>query len=215
LKNYRLHGRGCLSLSFNSPSEAKELTSTRVSEKPTTTTPTYSTIENVVKKNKQSKHSRVLCQSLLDYDPEQEFVINISIRIGKTRTGNSKKRTSNVVRCARISSIELENLNNKALSSYYIRTFCLPRVAAVDYMNDVEARRYYCKELSFSLKRCGVRLKLDYPEAYEKLSRYVEDERAFLPIVLYGQKAGKNYKCILHQGKYNPSEEARGEGVLV
>uniref|UniRef100_A0A7M5UNX0 Apical junction molecule ajm1 alpha/beta domain-containing protein n=1 Tax=Clytia hemisphaerica TaxID=252671 RepID=A0A7M5UNX0_9CNID len=213
LKNYRAIGRGCVVLTFNSPSEAKEMTSQKAER--LAHQPTYSTIDNVIKKNKQSKHSKVLCQSLLDYDPEQEFVVNISIRIGKTRTSNSKKRTSNVVRCARISSIEIPDLFDKALSSYYIRTFCLPRVAVNDYMNDVEVRRYYCKELSFSLKRCGVRLKLDYPEAYEKLSRYVEDERPFLPIVLYGQKSGKNYKCILHQGKYNHSEEARGEGVLV
>ena len=228
LKNYRAHGRGCVILSFNSPSEAKEMASGRngtgsSSDKTTQnqgsyTSYSYSTISDVVKKNKQSKHSKVLCQSLLDYDPEQEFVINISIRIGKTRTttnsGSAKKRTSNVVRCARVSSLE-SGVSEDSFSSYYIRTFCLPRVAAVDYTNDVEVRRYYCKELSFSLKRCGVRLKLDYPEAYEKLSRYVEDERAFLPIVLYGQKSGKNFKCILHQGKYNPSEEARGEGVLV
>ena len=215
LKNYRgSSGRGCVTLSFNSPSEAKEMASSHTTTDKLKLQPTYSTIESVVKKNKQSKHSKVLCQSLLDYDPEQEFVVNISIRIGKTRTSNAKKRTSNVVRCERISSLEL-GAPEDSLSSYYIRTFCLPRVTSVEYMNDVEVRRYYCKELSFSLKRCGVRLKLDYPEAYEKLSRYVGDERAFLPIVLYGQKSGKNYKCILHQGKYNPSEEARGEGVLV
>lgn len=216
LHNHQLKGRGCLLLSFDSPSEAK---AAAVSEgKALLTTPTYSIIDTIVKKDKKTKHSRILHQSIIDYDPEQEFVVNISIKIGKTNTSGSKKRVSNVVRCARISMLSREDANgvpSKLLSSYYIRTFCLPKVAVVEYMNDTEVRRYYCKELSFSLKRCGVRLKADYPEAYEKLCSYVEDEKPFLPIVLYGQRSGKNFKCILHQGKYNPTEEARGEGVLV
>jgi len=107
----------------------------------------------------------------------------------------------------------LVSLYDNISQSYVIRTFTLPILD--DNFNDRETRRYYCRELSFSLKRCGVRLKNEYNDCYEKLCAYVENERMFQPLVLYGKKDGRNFKCIIYPSDMHHTSEERGEGVMV
>ena len=209
VESFNIFGRGCLMINFSSPTEAKLALVSKTTI--IAASPIYTCIDNIKRDNRQSL---VLQQTLQDYDPEQEFVLNITIGVSKKERSTRNKK-STVVKCARISILS-ENMTVYCDSlSYLIRTFSLPKESGDAVLSDIDARRFYCREVSFSLKRCGVRLKLDYPDAYEKLCQYVERDVLFLPLVLYGQRDGRNYKCMLYPGAINQSEEAHGSGVLV
>lgn len=213
-ESFNIFGRGALFVNFDSATDAKIALVSKTTA--LTTSPVYTPEGNMQNDNAQNRHTRFLYQTLQDYDPEQEFVINISIVIGDSKEIPKKNRKSTVVRCARIPILPANTSTfGHNLSSYVIRTFSLPKTIGEDFISNMEARRYYCREISFGLKRCGVHLKTEYPDAYEKLCRYVEQGVVFLPLVLYGQRDGRNFKCILYPESVNKTEEAHGEGFLV
>ena len=213
VESYETFGRGCLGIVFENPTEAKLAL---ISKHATLTrTPLYSTIEAVRSDN--NKHSHFLYQVLQDYDPEQEFVVNISIAVNpKTSTSKRKYKSSSIVRSARIPMIEpISILYGNLSSSYTIRIFTLPDILDTTVTNDKKTRRYYCREILFSLKQYGVRLKADFKDAYEQLCLFVEHDILFPPLVLYGLKNGRNFKCIVYSTETHDDDFIHGEGALV
>ena len=213
VESYETFGRGCLSIVFENPTEAKLALISKHAI--LTRTPLYSTIEAVRCDN--NKHSHFLYQVLQDYDPEQEFVVNISIALNpKTSTSKRKYKSSSIVRSARIPMIEpISILYGNLSSSYTIRTFTLPDIVDTIVANDKKTRRYYCREILFSLKQYGVRLKADFKDAYEQLCLFVEHDILFPPLVLYGLKNGRNFKCIVYSTETHDDDFIHGEGALV
>jgi hypothetical protein len=65
----------------------------------------------------------------------------------------------------------------------------------------MEARRHYCRNISKGLKQYGIRMKKDYPEAYDNLCLYVEKNIPFKPLTVYGNKDSKIIACkIMPEG---------------
>ena len=213
VESYETFGRGCLGIVFENPTEAKLALISKHAI--LTRTPLYSTIEAVRCDN--NKHSHFLYQVLQDYDPEQEFVVNISIALNpKTSTSKRKYKSSSIVRSARIPMIEpISILYGNLSSSYTIRIFTLPDILDTIIANDKKTRRYYCREILFSLKQYGVRLKADFKDAYEQLCLFVEHDILFPPLVLYGLKNGRNFKCIVYSTETHEDDFIHGEGALV
>ena len=120
------------------------------------------------------------------------------------------------MRSARIPMIEpISILYGNLSSSYTIRIFTLPDILDTTVTNDKKTRRYYCREILFSLKQYGVRLKADFKDAYEQLCLFVEHDILFPPLVLYGLKNGRNFKCIVYSTETHDDDFIHGEGALV
>ena len=219
---YQVFGRGCVMLRFQSPADIEF--NALASGLNLSTQPVYKSVKKVISENKAHRHLNVLCQNIKDYDPEQEFVLSIYVWIGQMDHRNNTRdraKCTAVVRSARISmgSVQRDGYDASILP-YSIRTFSLPTCLyrGLDATEaDIETRRYYCKEIAFGLKRYGVHLKSEYPEAYEKLYRYIDQALLFTPIILYGKRNGRNFKCILYSGKVEKtsSDEFYGAGAFV
>lgn len=215
---YQIFGRGCLTMTFKSPNDIEYDAVSPGTE--LSTQPTYKDFKTVLAENKPYRHLHMLCQNIKDYDPDQEFVLDIFVYIGNMSSCEkgklSEKNHTSIVRSARISVVKLLNPDyGEAILSYGIRTFSLPTSFQGENETDVETRRYYCKEIAFGLKRYGVHLKSEYPVAYEKLYRYIDKEVLFSPIILYGKRNNRNYKCILYSGELKKSQEYCGAGAFV
>ena len=223
LEGFRESGRGCVLISFSSPMAAKFFLSSGTNS--FVDDPSYATLNEVLNDGIVTKHQVLLQQTLLDYNPEIEFVVNLTVFVGKQNQLQSATRSrfnsSSLLRCSKIPlngiflSHELEPYPE---TSYEIRVFYLPKSKSHHFINETEARRYYCREVSYGLRRYGVVLKRDYPDAYDKLCLYVEHNVEFLPITLYGQSKGTNYKCIVFPEEFSGSSktlELQGRGMLV
>ena len=223
LEGFRESGRGCVLISFSSPMAAKFFLSSGTNS--FVNDPSYATLNEVLNDGIVTKHQVLLQQTLLDYNPEIEFVVNLTVFVGKQNelqaSTRSRFNSSSLLRCSKIplNGIFLSHeLGPYPETSYEIRVFYLPKSKSHHFINETEARRYYCREVSYGLRKYGVVLKRDYPEAYDKLCLYVEHNVEFLPITLYGQSKGKNYKCVVFPEEFSGSSrtlELQGRGMLV
>ena len=224
LEGFQGEGRGCVLITFSSPMAAKFflVSGTNVFVKD----PAYATLNEVMSGGIITKHQVLLQQTMQDYNPEYEFVTNLTVFVGKQNqimsSSRSRFNTSALLRCSKIP------LNRIFLSSdcetpypdtsYDIKVFYLPRSKKHHFINETEARRYYCREVSYGLRKYGVFLKRDHPEAYDTLCLYVEHNVEFVPITLYGQANGSNYKCVVFPEGFSGSSgtlELQGRGMLV
>ena len=149
-----------------------------------------------------SKHRVSMLQNLEDYDPNTEFVLNLAILAGKM--GNSpdtpmpRHKLNTVLHCVRISLSNTVVPSSPAVASDTspeTKVFRLPKCARHEFVDDVEARRHYCRNISKSLKQYGIRLKHDYPDVYEKMCLYVEKSVDFEPQTVYGNRESKLVLC--------------------
>ena len=223
LEGFHESGRGCVLISFSSPIAAKFFlvsgTNSFVND------PSYVSLDEVLNEGIVTKHQVLLQQTLQDYNPEVEFVANLTVYVGKQNemqaSNRSRFKSSALLRCAKIplNSIFLSTeVDSFPETSYDIKVFYLPRSKNHHFINETEARRYYCREVSYGLRKYGVVLKRDYPEAYDKLCLYVEHDVKFVPITLYGQSNGNNYKCVVFPEGFSSSSaalELEGRGMLV
>ena len=223
LEGFQDSGRGCVLITFSSPMAAKFflVAGTNVFVKD----PAYATLNEVMSGGIVTKHQVLLQQTLQDYNPEFEFVVNLTVFVGKQNqvvaSNRSRFNSSALLRCTKIplSSIFLSSdCGPYPETSYDIKVFYLPRSKNHHFVNETEARRYYCRDVSYGLRKYGVFLKRDHPEAYDKLCLYVEHNIEFVPITLYGQSNGSNYKCIIFPEGFSESAgtmELQGRGMLV
>ena len=217
-------GRGCVMINFTSPVTAKFFLVSGTDVFPSS--PMYTSIQEVTKEGITTKHQVLLLQTLQDYNPGSEFVTNIGIAVGQQQETDpsvppSRHNSNIVLRCAKLplhpDHVDDDTPPNEE-SSYEIKVFYLPKSIQHDFVSDAEARRYYCQEISRGLRRYGIRLKIDYPETYEKLCLYVEHNIGFMPMTLYGQAEGKNFKCIIFPEGFRGTAdrmELEGRGVMV
>ena len=180
-ENYKINGKGCVSINFLSPSEVKFTYKKNILP----TQYSYAVIKNI-DDDKQNRHNCLLQQTLRDYNPEEEFIVNISVQI-EIKKSQNKYHPPSVVRCGRIPFLS-KGVNYKGTLSLK-RKFSLPVVNSL-HMNTMETRRYFCREVSISLKRYGVTVK-DYRHVYKSLCNYVENNIPFEPYIFSKQIDGK------------------------
>eukprot|EP00794_Sanderia_malayensis_P015689 gene15689-17271_t len=211
VRGYEDFGRGCVLVTFSSPMAAKFFLVSGTNS--FATKPVFSPLKDVDYGRITTKHQVLLLQTLHDYIPESELVIDLTVYLGKQNevrmTSQSRLKSTALLRCTKL-PLNARFLNENSgdpsqqnESSYDIKVFYLPRSQRHHFVNDTEARRYYCREVSYGLRRYGVQLKTDYRDVYDKLCLYVEDNTEFAPITLYGQANGKNYKCIIFPEGFN------------
>ncbi|XP_065646729.1 serine-rich adhesin for platelets isoform X1 [Hydra vulgaris] len=184
-ENYKINGKGCLSIKFLSLNEVKFTCKKNVLP----TQYCYVQIKEV-ESDKQNRQNCLLLQTLRDYNPEEEFIVKISVQ-NQIKKNQSKCNPPSVFRCGRIPFLLTNKLST--LSAY--RTFSIPFINLV-HINTMETRRYFCREISMSLKRYGFILK-DNRVVYEGLCQYVESNIPFQPFLISKFINGKKIEfCI-------------------
>ena len=200
-EGFKKKGRGCVLVTFASAQSARKFMTTGCTFFPSP--PTYSSLQDLQAEGVVSKHRVALTQNIRDYDPEEEFVLNLAIIAGKMENlpANPVPRRK-VTTVLQVIKIPLSSMLKEDASSSpsdpktETKLFYLPKCARHEFVNENEARRHYCRNISKNLKQYGIRLKNDYPDVYEKLCLYVEQNIRFKePLTVYGNQGKKIVMC--------------------
>lgn len=201
-EGFKRKGRGCVLVTFASPQLARKFMTTGCTFFPSP--PTYSSLQDLQAEGVVSKHRVALTQTIKDYNPEEEFVLNLAIIAGKMENLPAnpipRRKVNTVLQVIKIplSSKVKETMCSPAPNDPKTETkvFYLPKCARHEFVNENEARRHYCRNISKNLKQYGIKLKNDYPDVYEKLCLYVDQNIHFKdPLVVYGNQGKKIVMC--------------------
>ena len=200
---HKKKGRGSVMVTFASAQSARKFMTTGCTFFPSP--PTYSSLVDLQAEGVISKHKVSLMQHIKDYEPDEEFVLNLAIIAGKMENLPTnpvpRRKVSTVLQVVKIPlSNKLKETSPKlSLPSdpnTETKVFYLPKCARHEFVNENEARRHYCRNISKNLKQYGIRLKHDYPDVYEKLCRYVDQNIRFTePLTVYGNQGKKIVMC--------------------
>ena len=200
-EGFKKKGRGCVLVTFASAQLARKFMTTGCSFFPSP--PTYSSLQDLQAEGVVSKHRVALTQNIKDYDPKEEFVLNLAIIAGKMENlpANPVPRRK-VTTVLQVIKIPLSSKLKEDVSSLpsdpktETKLFYLPKCARHEFVNENEARRHYCRNISKNLKQYGIRLKSDYPDVYEKLCLYVDQNIRFKePLTVYGNQGKRIVMC--------------------
>ena len=196
---YNKKGRGVVMAIFNSPELAREFI-TKGHDAFSGRKPTYSSLAELHREGIISKHRVALMQAVRDYEPNQELVFNIAV----VATNNipivpaPRYKLNTVLHCIKMPLNDLIVARQpRDYDKVETRLFALPKCSRHEFVNEMEARRHYCRNLSKNLRQYNIKLKEDYPESYRKLCMYVEHNISFEPMTVYGQRSGLRYKCVI------------------
>lgn len=200
---HKKKGRGSVMVIFASAQSARKFMTSGCSffHSP----PTYSSLMDLQAEGVLSKHKVALIQNIKDYEPDEEFVLNLAIVAGKMEDLPAnpvpRRKVNTVLQVVKIplsgqfkETSPASTLPSEANTE--TKVFYLPKCARHEFVNDNEARRHYCRNISKNLKQYGIRLKHDYPDVYEKLCLYVDKNIRFNePLTVYGNQGKKIVMC--------------------
>ena len=200
---HKKKGRGSVMVTFASAQSARKFMTSGCTFFPSP--PTYSSLIDLQAEGVISKHKVTLLQNIKDYEPEEEFVLNLAIVAGKMEDLPAnpipRRKVSTVLQVVKIPlSSQLKKTapssNLPGDANTEVKVFYLPKCARHEFVNDSEARRHYCRNISKNLKQYGIRLKHDYPDVYGKLCLYVDQNVPFTePLTVYGNQGKKIVMC--------------------
>ena len=200
-EGFKKKGRGCVLVTFASAQSARKFMTTGCSFFPSP--PTYSSLQDLQAEGVVSKHRVALTQNIRDYDPEEEFVLNLAIIAGKMENLPAnpvpRRKVTTVLQVIKIplsTMLKEDAPSPPSNPNTETKLFYLPKCARHEFVNENEARRHYCRNISKNLKQYGIRLKNDYPDVYEKLCLYVDQNIRFKePLTVYGNQGKKIVMC--------------------
>ena len=196
---YQKKGRGVVMAIFNSPELAREFI-TKGHDAFSGRKPTYSSLTELHREGIISKHRVALMQAVRDYEPNQELVFNIAVVASNNipMVPAPRYKLNTVLHCIKMPLNDLIVARQpRDYEKVETRLFALPKCSRHEFVNEMEARRHYCRNLSKNLRQYNVKLKEDYPECYRKLCMYVEHNISFEPMTVYGQRGGLSYRCVI------------------
>ena len=196
---YKKKGRGVVMAIFNNPELAREFI-TKGHDAFSGRKPTYSSLAELHREGIISKHRVALMQAVRDYEPNQEFVFNIAVVATNNIpiTPAPRYKLNTVLHCIKMPLNDVIVARQpKDFDQVETRLFALPKCSRHEFVNEMEARRHYCRNLSKNLRQYNIKLKDDYPECYRKLCLYVEHNIPFEPMIVFGQRSGLSYKCVI------------------
>ena len=196
---YIKKGRGVVMATFNSPQLAREFI-TKGHDAFSGRKPTYSSLAELSREGVISKHRVAVMQAVRDYEPNEEFVFNIAVVAVNDIPMEPAPRykLNTVLHCIKMPLNEkIVARQPKEHGRVETRLFALPKCSRHEFVNEMEARRHYCRNLSKNLRLYNIKLKQDYQDCYKKLCMYVEHDIPFEPMIVYGERSGITYKCII------------------
>ncbi|KAM9821187.1 apical junction component 1 homolog [Neosynchiropus ocellatus] len=202
---YLSRGRGVLFLGFPNPASSSNFLQYGLDSLPMS--PTYLSLRELESfKDNLGEYCKELQEAGKEYDPNECFVLNVSIAVGEQLPdGPSPRNQAPTVRKyakVALASFSPERKSHKKEGD--METLILtPPPGTADIDKDGEEGRK-AREICFiniqrELRIRGVFLRHEYPQVYQQLCEFVENNRRFTPTTIYpiDKRTGKQFMCMI------------------
>ncbi|XP_062268836.1 apical junction component 1 homolog [Platichthys flesus] len=202
---YLSRGRGVLFLGFPNPASSSNFLQYGLDS--LLMSPTYLSLRELDSfKDNLGEYCKELQQAGKEYDPNECFILNVSIAVGDILAdGPSPRNQAPTVRKyakVALASFSPERTVHKKESD--METLILtPPPGTADIDKDGEEGRK-AREICFiniqrELRIRGVFLRHEYPQVYQQLCEFVERNRRFTPTTIYpiDKRTGKQFLCMI------------------
>ncbi|XP_042193341.1 apical junction component 1 homolog [Callorhinchus milii] len=201
---YLSRGKGVLFLGFPNPGSAENFIQYGLES--LVLAPTYMSVRELEGyADNLGEYSKEIQDAGKQYDPEECFLLNVSIALGQKVPENPSPRlqTPTVRRFAKI-SLASASPEKKVFKDNEMETLILtPPPGTVDIDKEGEVGRK-AREVCFinvqrELRIRGVFLRHEYPNIYQDLCEFVESNKRFTPTTIYpiDKRTGKQFMCMI------------------
>uniref|UniRef100_A0A673CWP4 Apical junction component 1 homolog n=1 Tax=Sphaeramia orbicularis TaxID=375764 RepID=A0A673CWP4_9TELE len=202
---YLSRGRGVLFLGFPNPASSSNFLQYGLDS--LLMSPTYLSLRELESfKDNLGEYCKELQEAGKEYDPNECFVLNVSIAVGdQLPDGPSPRNQAPTVRKyakVALASFSPERKVHKKESD--METLILtppPGTADIDKEGEEgrKAREICFINIQRELRIRGVFLRHEYPQVYQQLCEFVESNRRFTPTTIYpiDKRTGKQFMCMI------------------
>lgn len=202
---YLSRGRGVLFLGFANPETADNFL--QVGLESLVMSPTYLSLRELDGfKDNLGEYCKELQQAGNEYDPNECFLLNVSIAVGELVPNRPSPRVQapTVRKYAKV-SLASSSPDKKVLKKdNEMETLILtPPPGTPDTDNEGEegrkAREVCFVNIQRELRIRGVFLRHEYPKIYNQLCEFVESNKRFTPTTIYpiDKRTGKQFMCMI------------------
>lgn len=202
---YLSRGRGVLFLGFPNPASSSNFLQYGLDS--LLMSPTYLSLRELESfKDNLGEYCKELQEAGREYDPNECFILNVSIAVGdQLPDGPSPRNQAPTVRKyakVALASFSPERKVHKKESD--METLILtppPGTADIDKEGEEgrKAREICFINIQRELRIRGVFLRHEYPQVYQQLCEFVENNRRFTPTTIYpiDKRTGKQFMCMI------------------
>uniref|UniRef100_A0A3Q1HWJ2 Apical junction molecule ajm1 alpha/beta domain-containing protein n=1 Tax=Anabas testudineus TaxID=64144 RepID=A0A3Q1HWJ2_ANATE len=202
---YLSRGRGVLFLGFPNPAASSDFLQYGLDS--LLMSPTYLSLRELESfKDNLGEYCKELQEAGKEYDPNECFILNVSIAVGEQLPdGPSPRNQAPTVRKyakVALASFSPERKVHKKESD--METLILtppPGTADIDKEGEEgrKAREICFINIQRELRIRGVFLRHEYPQVYQQLCEFVENNRRFTPTTIYpiDKRTGKQFMCMI------------------
>lgn len=202
---YLSRGRGILFLGFANPETADNFL--QVGLESLLISPTYLSLRELDGfKDNLGEYCKELLQAGHEYDPNECFLLNVSIAVGELVPNRPSPRvqTPTVRKYAKVSLASSSPDKKIFKKDSEMETLILtppPGTPDIDKDGDKgrKAREVCFVNIQRELRTRGVFLRHEYPKIYNQLCEFVESNKRFTPTTIYpiDKRTGKQFMCMI------------------
>lgn len=202
---YLSRGRGVLFLGFPNPTSSSNFLQYGLDSLPMS--PTYLSLRELESfKDNLGEYFKELQEAGKEYDPNECFILNVSIAVGEQLPeGPSPRNQAPTVRkhakVALASFSPERNIHKKESDMETLILTPPPGTADIDKEGEVgrKAREVCFINIQRELRIRGVFLRHEFPQVYQQLCEFVENNRRFTPTTIYpiDKRTGKQFMCMI------------------
>ncbi|XP_040180418.1 apical junction component 1 homolog [Rana temporaria] len=203
---YLSRGRGVLFLGFPNPGSADNFL--QLGLEGLLMSPTYLSLRELESySDNLGEHAKELQIAGNQYDPEECFILNVTVAVGQSGQDRLSSRAHHVPTIRKYAKIALASSSPErkiTKKEKDMETLILtPPPGTADLDKDGEEGRK-AREVCFihiqrELRIRGVFLRHEYPKIYQQLCEFVENNKRFTPTTIYpiDRRTGKQFMCMI------------------
>ncbi|KAF3848703.1 hypothetical protein F7725_015200 [Dissostichus mawsoni] len=202
---YLSRGRGVLFLGFPNPASSSNFLQYGLDTLPMS--PTYLSLRELESfKDNLGEYCKELQEAGKEYDPNECFILNVSIAVGdQMPEGPSPRNEAPTVRkYAKVALASFSPERKVHKKETDMETLILtppPGTADIDKEGEEgrKAREICFINIQRELRIRGVFLRHEFPQVYQQLCEFVENNRRFTPTTIYpiDKRTGKQFMCMI------------------
>ncbi|KAK5878480.1 hypothetical protein CesoFtcFv8_023880 [Champsocephalus esox] len=202
---YLSRGRGVLFLGFPNPASSSNFLQYGLETLPMS--PTYLSLRELESfKDNLGEYCKELQEAGKEYDPNECFILNVSIAVGdQMPEGPSPRNEAPTVRkYAKVALASFSPERKVHKKETDMETLILtppPGTADIDKEGEEgrKAREICFINIQRELRIRGVFLRHEFPQVYQQLCEFVENNRRFTPTTIYpiDKRTGKQFMCMI------------------
>ncbi|XP_028830398.1 apical junction component 1 homolog [Denticeps clupeoides] len=202
---YLSRGRGVLFLGFPNPGSSSNFLHYGLES--LLMSPTYLSLRELDSfKDNLGEYCKELQEAGKEYDPNECFLLNVSIAVGEQMPDGPSPRiqTPTVRKYAKVALASYSPDRKVNRKEHDMETLILtppPGTAEIDKEGEEgrKAREICFINIQRELRIRGVFLRHEYPQVYQQLCEFVENNQRFTPTTIYpiDKRTGKQFMCMI------------------